>query len=146
MAVNIRGTFFLTQAAARRMEVAPSHVGVSRPIISVGSVNAEIVGESRGDYCMSKAALGMMTRLFASRLANAGVAVFEVRPGIIRTPMTAPAQAEYDAFIGAGGVPIARWGEPSDVAAAIATLAVGGVPYATGVVIEVAGGMQLHRV
>ena len=144
MSVNLRGTFFLTQAAARRMVRASA--AANRTIISVGSMNAEIVGENRGDYCMSKAGLGMMTKLFAARLAQAGIAVFEVRPGIIRTPMTAPATAKYDALIADGEVPLGRWGEPSDVAAAIATLATGGMPYTTGVVIEVAGGLQLHRV
>ena len=145
MSVNLRGTFFLTQAAAGRMLQARV-TAQPRSIISVGSINAEIVGENRGDYCMSKAGLGMMTKLFAARLAPSGIAVFEVRPGIIRTPMTAPAAAKYDALIAEGGVPQPRWGEPSDVAAAIATLATGGIPYATGVVIEVAGGLQLHRV
>jgi len=143
MGVNLRGTFFLTQAVARRML---SQVGEGRSIVSVGSINAEIVGETRGDYCMSKAALGMMTKLLAARLGPVGVAVYEVRPGIIRTPMTYPAASRYDALIEAGGVPMGRWGEAEDVARAIATLACGGLPYSTGLTIEVAGGLHLHRI
>jgi NAD(P)-dependent dehydrogenase (short-subunit alcohol dehydrogenase family) len=144
--VNLRGTFFLTQAAARHMLTAPTPEGPPRSIITVGSANAEIVGENRADYCMTKAALAMMSKLFASRLAGNGIAVYEVRPGIIRTAMTAPAASRYDAFIADGGVPMARWGEPADVAAAIAALARGEIPYATGIAIDIAGGMQLHRI
>ena len=143
MSVNLRGTFFLSQAVARQMLAQP---GEGRSIVSVGSVNAEIVGETRGDYCMSKAGLAMMTKLLASRLGSAGIAVYEVRPGIIRTPMTSAATSRYDALIAAGGIPLARWGEPVDVARAICTLACNGFPYTTGVSIEVAGGLQLHRV
>ena len=143
MGVNLRGTFFLTQAVARQML---SQEGEGRSIVSVGSINAEIVGETRGDYCMSKAGLGMMTKLLAARLGPAGVAVYEVRPGIIRTPMTKPAASRYDALIEAGGIPMGRWGEAEDVARVIATLASGGLPYSTGLTIEVAGGLQLHRI
>ena len=143
MSVNLRGTFFLSQAVARQML---SQAGEGRSIVSVGSINAEIVGETRGDYCMSKAGLGMMTKLLASRLGPAGIAVYEVRAGIIRTPMTNPAASRYDALIDAGGVPMARWGKAADVACAISTLACNSLPYTTGVTIEVAGGLQLHRV
>jgi len=143
MGVNLRGTFFLTQAVARRMLVQAAR---GRTIVSVGSINAEVVGENRGDYCMSKAGLGMMTRLFASRLGAAGIAVFEVRPGVIRTPMTHAATPKYDRLLEEGGVPMERWGEASDVGTAIATLVSGGLPYTTGVSIEIAGGLQLYRV
>jgi 3-oxoacyl-[acyl-carrier protein] reductase len=151
VAVNLRGTFFLTQATAKRMLAAPSHVpmrtpGPTRTIVTIGSANAEIVGENRGDYCMTKAALAMMNKLFASRLADSGIASFEVRPGIIRTDMTAPAAARYEPFIDSGGVPMRRWGEADDIGRAVATLACGGLPYTTGTHIDVGGGMQLHRV
>src|SRR6266851_329070 len=143
VAVNLRGTFFLTQATAKRMLAAESS-GRTRTIVTISSANAEIVGESRGDYCMTKAALAMMNKLFASRLADAGIASFEVRPGIIRTDMTAPAAERYDPFINSGGVPQRRWGRADDIGLAVATLACGGLPYATGIHIDVAGGMQLH--
>lgn len=144
MAVNLRGTFFLSQAVARRMLGASSDR--LRTIVTISSANAEIVGENRGDYCMTKAALAMMNKLLASRLAEAGIACFEVRPGIIATDMTAPAAARYDPFIAAGGVPMRRWGQADDVGRAVATLACGGLPYTTGTHIDVGGGMQLHRV
>ncbi len=144
MAVNLRGTFFLTQAVARRMAARTARA--FRSIVTISSVNAEIVGENRADYCMSKAALAMMSKVFAARLAPLGIAVFEIRPGMTRTAMTAPAAERYDGLIAAGGVPAGRWGEPADVGAAVATLARGDIPYATGIAVDVAGGLQLHRV
>jgi len=147
VAVNLRGTFFLSQAVARRfLSAKMGQPGSPRSIITVSSVNAEIVGENRGDYCMTKAGLTMMTKLFASRLAEANVAVFEIRPGIIATDMTAVAAARYTELIEAGGVPATRWGEPEDVARAIVTLARGDIPFATGIHVDIAGGLQLHRV
>lgn len=144
VAVNMRGTFFLTQAVARRM-VAREWAG-TRSIVTIGSANAEIVGENRGDYCMTKTALGMMTKLFASRLAEAGIGVYEIRPGIIRTEMTAVSAERYEPYIRSGGVPMRRWGLPEDVGAVVATLASGGLPFTTGIHIDVGGGFQLHRV
>jgi len=145
VAVNLRGTFFLTQGVAKRMLAAgPSEH--ARSIVTISSANVEIVGVDRGDYCMTKAALVMMNKLFASRLAEAGIANFEVRPGIIRTDMTAPAFERYNPFIAAGGVPMRRWGQPDDIGLAVATLACGDLPYMTGGHIDVGGGMQLHRV
>ena len=88
----------------------------------------------------------MMTKLFAARLAKAGIVVFEVRPGVIRTEMTRPATERYDAFIEAGGVPMGRWGEAEDVGRAVAALAAGAIPYATGIHVDIGGGMQLYRV
>ncbi|MCO5090354.1 3-ketoacyl-ACP reductase [Bosea sp. (in: a-proteobacteria)] len=144
LAINLRAGFFLTQAfARRRLALAPGRDGT---IIFIGSANAEIIGENRGDYCMSKAAVAMMSKLFAARLASAGICVFEIRPGIIRTPMTEPATAKYDALIAGGGVPMERWGEPADIGRTVATLASGAIPYATGIHIDVGGGLQLHRV
>ncbi len=145
LGVNLRAGFFLTQAFARRRLRAGPAPGPSS-VIFIGSVNAEVVGVERADYCISKAGVAMMSKLFAARLAEAGIAVFEIRPGVIRTDMTKPATGRYDAFIAAGGVPQKRWGEPGDVAGAVAALATGAIPYATGIHIDVAGGLQLHRV
>ncbi len=144
LAINLRAGFFLTQAFARR-HLARS-AGRPGSIIFIGSANAEIVGENRADYCISKAGVAMMAKLFAARLAAEGIAVFEVRPGVIRTAMTAPATVKYDALLADGGIPMGRWGEPGDVGRAVASLASGAIPYATGIHIDVGGGLQLHRV
>lgn len=144
LGINLRAGFFLTQAFARR-RIAQAHPAPAS-IVFIGSANAEIIGENRADYCISKAGVAMMSRLFAARLAGEGIAVYEVRPGIIRTEMTAPAAAKYDAFLAGGGVPMRRWGEPADIGRAVASLATGAIPYATGIHIDVGGGMQLHRV
>ena len=143
LGINLRAGFFLTQAfARRRLALPPSRAS----IVFIGSANAEIVGETRADYCISKAGVAMMAKLFAARLADAGIAVYEIRPGIIRTDMTRPAQQRYDALIEAGGVPMRRWGEPADIGRTVASLATGAIPYATGIHIDVGGGMHLHRV
>jgi NAD(P)-dependent dehydrogenase (short-subunit alcohol dehydrogenase family) len=141
--VNLRGTFFLTQAVARRMlqETGESH---PRSIVTISSVNAFIVGANRGEYCMAKSALTMMVKLFAVRLADAGIRCYEVRPGIIRTDMTKPAAERYDRLIAAGIAPIRRWGEPQDVARAVAMLAAGELGYSTGEAIHVDGGMHVQ--
>jgi 3-oxoacyl-[acyl-carrier protein] reductase len=144
VAVNLRGTFFLTQAVARSM--LKRRARTYRSLITISSANAEIVGLNRADYCMTKTALSMMSKLYAARLAAHGIQVFEVRPGIIRTGMTAPAKKKYDAYIAAGGVPAMRWGTPADVGAAVATLARGAIPFSTGEIVNVGGGMHLHRV
>ena len=143
--VNLRGTFFLTQAVARAMITRGTGAGAYRSIVTITSANAELLGENRADYCMTKAALSMASKLFAARLARAGIHVFEIRPGIIRTDMTAPATAKYDRLIADGGVPIARWGEADDVGRTVATIALGGLPFATGEVLNVGGGLHLHR-
>jgi NAD(P)-dependent dehydrogenase (short-subunit alcohol dehydrogenase family) len=143
--VNLRGTFFLTQAVARSMIARGPAGGAYRSIVTITSANAELLGENRADYCMTKAALSMASKLFAARLAGEGIHVFEIRPGIIRTDMTAPASAKYDRLIAEGGVPIARWGETEDVGRAVATIALGGLPFATGEVLNVGGGLHLHR-
>ena len=148
VAVNLRGAFFLTQAVARAMLAADADGSRSpyRSVVTIGSVNAEILGLNRADYGMTKAALSMMSKLYAARLAPARIHAFEIRPGIIRTDMTAPAREKYDRYIAEDGVPMRRWGEPADVGAAVATLATGGLPFATGEVVNVGGGMHLHRV
>ena len=145
LAINLRAGFFLTQAFARRRLARPAPDARSS-VIFIGSANAEIIGENRADYCISKAGVAMTAKLFAARLASAGIAVFEVRPGVIRTEMTRPATERYDALIEAGGIPMGRWGEPEDIGRAVAALATGALPYATGIHLDVGGGLQLHRV
>jgi len=147
VAVNLRGTFFLTQAVARHMIAAPARDPQSRyrVIVTITSANAEIIGPDRADYCMTKSALAMMSKLFAARLASEHIHVFEIRPGIVRTGMTRPATEKYDRLIETGGVPMARWGTPDDVGTTVATLAEGRLPFSTGEVINVGGGLHLHR-
>ena len=143
LAVNLRGTFFFTQAVARRMlSQAPDG---ARSIITVSSANAVTAAIERGDYAISKAGLAMLTKLFALRLAEARIGVFEVRPGIIRTDMTTVVSARYDQVIAQGGVPMRRWGEPGDVAGVVAALASDAFSFATGSVIDVGGGLTIPR-
>ncbi|WP_326540022.1 3-ketoacyl-ACP reductase [Pseudorhodoferax sp.] len=143
MDVNLRGTFFFTQAVARHMlATACAH---SRSIVTVSSVSVEMASIERGEYCLSKAGLGMLTRLFALRLAEAGIGVFEVRPGIIRTPMTEGVAPAYDARIAAGLVPQRRWGQPEDVARTVALLAGGELAFSTGSVVHVDGALSIPR-
>jgi 3-oxoacyl-[acyl-carrier protein] reductase len=145
LAVNLRGSFFLTQEVARRMlTVRPGDDAPHRSIITITSVNAEIASTDRGEYCISKAGASMLTRLFALRLAAEGIGVYEVRPGVIRTPMTAPVAERYQQRIENGLSPIARWGEPEDVGRAVATLACGGLPFSVGQVVYVDGGLNLR--
>lgn len=141
--VNLRGTFFFTQAVARHM--AGSSTPVPRAIITVSSASADMASIERGEYCLSKAGLAMLTKLFALRLAPLDIGVFEVRPGVIRTPMTEGVAARYDERIAGGLVPMGRWGEPEDVARAVAALAGGQLHFATGSVISVDGALSIPR-
>ena len=138
--VNIKGTFFMTQAVARRM--IEQHDGV---IINISSVSAYTSSVNRPEYCMSKSAISMMTVLFADRLAAHGIRVYEIRPGVIRTDMTAPVVEKYDRMIAGGVFPIERWGYPEDVAKAVAAFASGAFPYSTGEIINVDGGFHLRK-
>ena len=144
LGINLRGTFFLTQDVARRMSQR-GPVSTNRSIITVSSVSATAASIERGEYCISKSALPMVVKLFALRLAELGIGVFEVRPGIIRTPMTEVVSGRYDGLISEGLVPMKRWGEDSDVAEAVSTLARGGLSFATGTVISVDGGLSIER-
>jgi NAD(P)-dependent dehydrogenase (short-subunit alcohol dehydrogenase family) len=143
---NLRGAFFLAQRAARfmldRRHAVP---GCTPRLVFIGSVSARASSPSRAEYCISKAGLSMAARIFADRLAGEGIPVFEVRPGIIRTDMTAPVQERYDAAIADGLVPQRRWGEPEDVAKAVVALARGDFDYSTGLVVDVGGGLTLPR-
>ena len=141
--VNLRGTFFLTQAVAKRMvaEEAGRH---PRSIITISSVNAFVVSINRAEYCMSKTALSMMTKLFSVRLAEHGIACYEVCPGVIRTDMTKDAAVRYDRQIADGIAPIRRWGEPEDIGRAVAMLASGDMPFSTGNALFVDGGLHMR--
>lgn len=146
MGVNARGAFFLTQNLAKRMVAREGGEGPVKPsIIFITSISAAVSSPSRPEYCLSKAALSMAATLFADALAPHGIAVYEVRPGIIATDMTAPIKARYDRLIAGGLVPQGRWGVPEDVGRAVAALACGAFGFSTGAVIEVSGGMNLRR-
>lgn len=148
MATNLRGPFFLTQAVARRMVEDRASGEAARYIINISSISAEAASINRGEYCVAKAGLSMMTRLFAARLAAHNILVYEIRPGIIATDMTASAavKAKYDDLIeNRGLLPIARWGRPEDVAAAVSAIAEGRLGYSTGQVINVDGGFHVPR-
>lgn len=142
--INTRGTFFLTQAVARKMVArpAPAH---PRSIVFVTSINTFMTSEGRAEYCISKVPLSMMTRLFAVRLAEHDIMTYEIRPGVIRTAMTAGVATAYDARIADGLSPVRRWGEPEDIAAAASLLARRAIPFSTGDTFHVDGGLHIHR-
>jgi 3-oxoacyl-[acyl-carrier protein] reductase len=143
---NLQGPYFLTQAIARdQAERRRADPAFEARIVFVTSVSAELVSTNRGDYCVSKAGLAMAARLFAARLAEHGIPVYEVRPGIIATDMTAPVRDVYDRRIADGLVPEKRWGEPDDVGRVVAALLRGDAPYATGTVVHVDGGLSIPR-
>ena len=144
MAVNLRGAFFLTQAVAKSMLAAEPAPG--RSIISITSVAARAANPMSAAYCMTKAGLSMMVRLFALRLAEARIPSFEVRPGLIRTPMNADNLRPYEEAFETGRVPYRGWGHIGEVGRAVATLAAGEIPYSTGDVVNVAGGFQIEQI
>lgn len=146
MAVNARGVFFLAQRVSRQMiEQVKKGEALNPCIIFISSISAEVSSPLRAEYCISKAALSQMARLFADRLAEFGINVYEVRPGIIQTDMTASVKDKYDKLITEGLIPQQRWGYPEDVARAVAALAKGYFSYSTGMVIEVSGGLNIRR-
>jgi NAD(P)-dependent dehydrogenase (short-subunit alcohol dehydrogenase family) len=147
VAVNLKGPYFLTQQCARWMiELRQSHLADFDPcIINVSSISAEFVSTNRGDYCLTKAATGMATKLWAVRLAEFGIRVYEIQPGVIRSDMTAGVTEKYDRLLADGLALERRWGEPSDIGCAVRTLVEGGVPYATGQVLYLDGGMRIPR-
>ena len=144
MRVNLRGPFFLTQRMAVRF-VERQADGQYRSIINISSANAFAASPNRGEYCLSKSAVSMATKLFATRLGEAGIGVFEIRPGVIRTNMTAVAAADYDKRIADGLSPIPRWGEPQDVGRAVSALAGGAFGFSTGDAMHVDGGLHIQR-
>ncbi len=141
IAVNTRGSFFLTQAFSRRLLKQQPARDVYRSIITISSSNALAASISRGEYCISKAGLSMASTLFSVRLADHGIGVFEVQPGFIETEMTAPSKSRYDEQIANGLTVIKRWGKTSDVATTVATLATGGLAYSAGQAVRVDGGL-----
>jgi NAD(P)-dependent dehydrogenase (short-subunit alcohol dehydrogenase family) len=165
ISVNVKGPYFLTQLVARWMvdqvgahsapfeapeaTSGPQGAGDARSyrpkIITISSVSAYTASVNRGDYCISKAALSMVTPLFATRLAHYGINVYEIRPGVIATDMTGPVKDKYDKLIAEGLTPIQRWGSPEDVGKAVAAIAQDLLPFSTGEVINVDGGFHLRR-
>ncbi|GCD18873.1 3-ketoacyl-ACP reductase [Cellulomonas algicola] len=151
LGINLRGPYFLTQTFANRvielrgpLDALPEPpAGPVATVVNVSSVSATTVSTNRGDYCVSKAGVAMATQLYAVRLAPEGIVVYEVRPGVIATDMTAGVSSKYDALFEGGLAPIARWGRPADVAGAVAILASGQTPYSTGEVFHVDGGMHI---
>ena len=162
IAINVKGPYFLTQLAANWMieqcsrrgneadamasKNPPPRVGGYKPkIITITSISSYTASTNRGDYCISKAALSMLTPLFAARLAEHGINVYEIRPGVIATDMTGAVKEKYDKLIADGLTPIPRWGTPEDVGRAVAAIASDAFPFSTGEVINVDGGFHLRR-
>jgi 3-oxoacyl-[acyl-carrier protein] reductase len=146
MAVNLKGPFFLTQRVANIMIGLLKDGVVDAPkIVNIGSISAYTSSPNRAEYCLSKAGLSMMTALYADRLAEYGINVYEIRPGVIETDMTSVVKAKYDQLIGDGLTPIRRWGRPEDIGYAVAAVADGVLPFSTGEVINVDGGFHLRR-
>lgn len=144
MNVNLRGTFFLTQAVALQM-VKDSQKHLKRSIIIVSSANATMVSPEKSVYCLSKSALSMAAKLYAARLADSGIDVFEVQPGLIKTKMNEPVWDSYGRVIEAGASLVRRWGEASEVGATVAALSTGAFPFCTGMTVPVGGGLHVHR-
>lgn len=145
MDINTKGTLFLTQAVAQEMIKNTPENGIRGYICNISSLSAYTSSTSRGEYCISKAGVSMITKLFADRLAEYGIPVNEVRPGIIATDMTSKVKEKYDNLIDGGLLPIARWGEPNDIADAVYALCSGALPYVTGQSLDVDGGFHLRR-
>jgi len=146
VAINLKGPYFLTQLAARWMiEQHRADAKYQGVIVNISSVSATEASTNRGDYCISKAGIAMATQLWAARLAEHRIAVYEVRPGIITTDMTAPVKEKYDKLLAEGLAVENRWGQPQDVGRAVAMLARGELSYATGNVLNIDGGLTLRR-
>ncbi len=141
ISINLKGPYFLTQLVAARMVEQRIH----GKIVTVSSVSAYAASTNRGDYCLAKAGLAMMTTLYAARLAGHGINVYEIRPGIVATDMTGPVKTKYDKLIHEDGItPIRRWGQPEDVGKAVVAIASDLLPYSTGQVIDVDGGYHIR--
>lgn len=144
--INLKGPYFLTQAVANWMiEQRREHPQRPLRIVNIGSISAYTSSPARGEYCVSKAGMAMMTKLYADRLAEYDINVIEISPGIIETDMTSAVKGKYDKLIGEGLTPIKRWGRPEDVARAVAAVAEGRLDFSTGTVINVDGGFHLRR-
>jgi 3-oxoacyl-[acyl-carrier protein] reductase len=146
LAVNLIGPFFLTQSVANVMLDLIARKVIEHPaIVNISSVSAYAASPNRAEYCISKAGISMSTTLFADRLAGAGINVYEIRPGIIETPMTAGVKDKYDRLIANGITPIRRWGQPEDVGKAVTAIAEGYLPFSTGQVLDVDGGFHIQH-
>jgi len=146
MGINLKGPYFLTQQVANWMiEQKKTHPERAYRIVNTSSISAYTSSPARGEYCVSKAGISMMTMLYADRLAEYGIGVFEVRPGIIQTDMTSVVKDKYDKLIAEGLTPIKRWGQPEDIAKAVGAIAEGRLDFSTGQVINVDGGFHLRR-
>jgi 3-oxoacyl-[acyl-carrier protein] reductase len=145
MTVNLKGPYFLTQRVARWMiEQRKERPDARFAIVNMSSISAYTASTARGEYCLSKAGVSMMTKLYAARLATEGICVFEIRPGIVMTDMTKVVKDKYDKLIAEGLTPIRRWAYPEDIATAVATCATGRIPMSTGQVLDVDGGFHLR--
>jgi len=146
MGINLKGPYFLTQLVANWMiEQKEQHPDRAFRIVNTGSISAYTSSPGRGEYCVSKAGVSMMTKLYADRLAEYNIGVFEIRPGIMATDMTNAVKDKYDKLIADGLTPIKRWGQPEDVAKAVGAIAQGRLDFSTGNVIDVDGGFHLKR-
>jgi NAD(P)-dependent dehydrogenase (short-subunit alcohol dehydrogenase family) len=144
--VNLKGPYFLTQAVANWMvEQRQADAAFDGCVVNISSISAEIASINRGDYCMARAGTSMATKLWAVRLAEFGIRVYEIRPGVIATDMTAGVKEKYDRMIAEGLTLEPRWGRPEDIGRAVAALARGEFPYATGQVVNIDGGMMIGR-
>ena len=143
--INLKGPYFLTQLVAKRMADAVKQGKSPGKIVTITSVSVYTASTNRGDYCVAKSGLAMMTKLYAVRLAEFGINVYEIRPGVIETDMTGPVKEKYDKMIAEGLTPIVRWGKPDDVARAVVAVSTDAFPFSTGEVINVDGGFHLRR-
>jgi len=146
LSVNLKGPYFLTQAVANWMiRLHKSNAKFRGCVVNISSVSAILASVNRGDYCISKAGIAMATQLWATRLAEFGIDVYEIRPGVVETDMTAPVKKKYDDLIAGGLTLEKRWGVPADVGRAVAVLARGELTYATGQVLTIDGGLTIQR-
>lgn len=143
--INTRAPFFVSQHVARRMVAEGAPQRGNRALVFISSANAALISADRTEYSASKIAVSMVARCFAVRMAEEGVPVYDIRPGVIRTDMTAAVTARYDKRIAEGLSPVKRWGEPEDVGRAIAALVTGAIPFSTGDAFHIDGGLHLHR-
>lgn len=147
LGVNLQGAFFLTQGIARHWLKRTTQPAIESgyKIVFISSVSAEVVSLNRGEYCISKAGLSMASKLWAARLAGEGIQVYELRPGIMQSDMTRGVKEKYDTMLADGLVPQKRWGTAEDVAKAVGSILSGQFPFSTGAIIDIDGGLHLHR-
>ncbi|MBY9020589.1 MAG: 3-ketoacyl-ACP reductase [Candidatus Lokiarchaeota archaeon] len=147
MSINLKGPYFLTQSISKWMITLREELKeLYQPyIINISSINRYTASVNRGEYCLSKSAMNMMTKLYGERLAEYGIPVFEISPGLIDTPMTEKVHPTYNKLIKEGLTPIRRWGKPIDIAKPVIAIVSGLLPFSTGSVIDIDGGFHLHR-